>query len=241
MRHFSRSRISTLFLALITSFSPYWTAQAHTSQNASETPNPQGQTKLQFSSGALLRAELDKTLDVKKLKVGDPVAAKLTDDLKWNQQILAPKGSRIMGHVTQATQHNGSTASVLGLSFEKLVLKDGSEVALKSVIQAIGFPDAATQADDPVAGGTPSGRGPVPGQIAQPGGTLGQPAGYEGGRIPDSRSNNPTGLKLSPNARGVVGLPGASLSVGSAGDSLITSEKHNVKIESGAQVILRTQ
>jgi len=45
--------------------------------------------------------------------------------------------------------------------------------------------------------------------------------------------------RLTPNAKGVVGISGLSLSTGSAQDSLLTSQKHNVKLDSGTQMILR--
>ena len=48
-------------------------------------------------------------------------------------------------------------------------------------------------------------------------------------------------MKLSPNAKGVVGISGASLSTDNSLGSVISSQKHNVKLESGMQMILRIQ
>jgi len=207
----------------------------------SQTEPSASTPKLQFSPGALLRVELDKTIDVKKVKVGDSVVVKLTDDLKGNGTILAPKGTHVLGHITQATQHQGGSPSILGLTFDKLRLKDGSEIAFKAIIQAVGFPDESMVGDKAIAGGEPASRGPALGQSGGSGGTMGQPGAYPGARMPSAGDMSSSNVMLSPNAKGVVGMPGTTLSTGTEQDSVISSEKHNVKLESGAQMILRVQ
>lgn len=221
---------------------------AAATQSGAQTASPGSQAeaststpKLQFSPGALLRVELDKTIDVKKVKVGDSVAVKLTDDLIVNGIILAPKGSGVMGRITQATQHQGGSPSLLGLTFDKLQLKDGSETAFKSIIQAVGFPDESMVGDKAIAGGQPATRGAMPGQSANSGGTMGQPSAFPGGKMPSAGDQVSSKLMLSPNAKGVVGMSGTALSTGPEQDSVISSEKHNVKLDRGAQMILRVQ
>lgn len=215
---------------------------AQTDASNPQTTSSTSAPKFQFSSGALLRAALDKTIDVKKAKVGDVVVVKLTDEIKWNGTVLAAKGAKITGHITQDAQHQGQSPSVLGIAFDKLTLNDGSDVPFKAVIQALGFPDESTS-DQAVAGGIPGSRGPAPGQVGGSGGTLGQPSAYPGGRMPSAGSagSDTPPAKLSPSAKGVVGIPGASLSTGANEDSVISSEKHNLKLENGAQMILRVQ
>lgn len=202
------------------------------------TTAPAGQTqRFQFSPGALLRAELDKTADANKAKAGDPIVLKLTDDLRWNGSVLAPKNSKIFGHITEATQRRADLPSVLGIAFDKLILKDGSEVAFKAIIQAIGIPGSS--GGDWVSSGATA-PGDVPGQVGGPTGTLGQPSGYYGGRMGGATSMG-AAVNLSPNARGIIGIEGASLSTGAGGVSMISSSKRGVKIESGAQMILSVQ
>jgi hypothetical protein len=53
-----------------------------------------------------------------------------TDDLKSVPPDLAAKGCRVLGHVAEVTPRQGDTASTLGIVFDKMVLKDGSEMAL---------------------------------------------------------------------------------------------------------------
>jgi len=236
--------IAAVMLAGIACAPIAWAAQTSTANSQNPAASPAQAPKLQFSPGALLRAELVKTIDAKKVKVGDVVSAKLTDDLKANGEILAPKGSEILAHITQAAQHQGDSPSILGIAFDTLKLKDGSEIAFQATIQAIGFPDEATGSAE-TAGGTPDSRRTGPGSLSGTGGTMGQPSGYPGQRMPTpgsaTGSLGPSDTKLSANAKGVVGISGASLSTDSSLGSVISSQKHNVKLESGAQMILRIQ
>src|ERR1700730_6678567 len=116
-------------------------------QDASQAP-PSQHPPMSFTAGTVIRAELDKTVDAKKAKVGDPVSAKTIDDLKTNPPDLATKGCRISGHVAEVTPHQGSSASTLGIVFDKLVLKDGFEMTLPAKIQAIGFPHSSVEVND---------------------------------------------------------------------------------------------
>ena len=208
-------------------------------QDASQAPPSSQHAPMSFTAGTVIRAELDKTVDAKKAKVGDPVSAKTTDDLKTNSPNLATKGCRIVGHVAEVTPHQGSSASMLGIVFDKLVLKDGSEMALPAKIQAIGFPDSTVPINDDQTinkmGGNvgPQAVGPI-------GSGGGQPGGYGGQRMPGGMPTN-NDVKLPFTAQGVVGMSGVELGTGSAQEPLLTSKKHNVKIENGMQMILRTQ
>lgn len=94
-----------------------------------------------LSSGTTLQAELTKSLDAKKAKQGDEVTAKLTQDVKGSGQVVLHKGTKLVGHVTEAqakTKDNGE--SKLGIAFDKAVLKGGQEMAFTGVIQALAAP-----------------------------------------------------------------------------------------------------
>ena len=200
---------------------------------------PSQHPPMSFTPGTVIRAELDKTIDAKKARVGDEVSARTTDDLKSSPPNLTPKGSRIIGHVVEVTPHQGSSASTLGIVFDKLVLKDGSEMALPAKIQAIGFPDSTVPLNDDQTinkMGANAGAQPV-GPIG-PG--AGQPNGPAGERMPTGMPTN-SDAKLPLTAQGAVGMSGVELGTGNAQESLLTSKKHNVKIENGMQMILRTQ
>jgi hypothetical protein len=94
-----------------------------------------------LSSGTSLQAELTKSLDAKKAKPGDEVSAKLTQDVKQNGKVVLHKGSKLVGHVTEAQAKSKENAeSKLGVVFDKAVLKGGEEVAFNGVIQAVAPP-----------------------------------------------------------------------------------------------------
>jgi hypothetical protein len=193
-----------------------------------------------FSSGTVIRAQLDKTIDAKKAKVGDPVSATTIDDLKSTPAGLATKGCKILGHIAEVAPHQGDSVSTLGIVFDKLVLKDGSDMALPAKIQAIGFPDTTVSVNNDQTITKMGGNvGP-----SQPSSSIGsgggQPSGYGGERMPSGMPTN-SDAKLPFTAQGALGMSGVELSTGTAQDSLLSAKKHNVKIESGMQMILRTQ
>ena len=88
--------------------------------------------------GSALHVELDTSLDSKKAKTGDTVNAHVTEAVKANGQTVIPKNTKLVGHVTQASARaKGDAGSALAIVFDKAVLKEGSEVPLRVVIQAM--------------------------------------------------------------------------------------------------------
>jgi hypothetical protein len=226
---------------------------AQTPAQPSGASEPQN-TAFRLVPGTIIRVELAKSVDAKKAKVGDEVAAKTIDDfLSDKNDVLAPKGSKVLGHVAEASPHQGESASTLGIAFDKIVLKNGTEVPLKASIQALGAPEsnAASVNDNmgaPANSGGMSpisspGRGSYGGTTPNPGGTMPgtasnpAPAAQDAGQ--SSGQSAAVNGRLTPNAQGVVGMSGLSLSTGAAQDSLLSSPKHNVKLDTGTQMILR--
>jgi hypothetical protein len=218
-----------------------------------QTSSSQPSTKLSFAPGTIIRVELVKSIDAKKAKVGDEIVSKTMDDfLAEKNEVLAPKGSKVLAHTAEVAPRQGDSASTLGIVFDKMILKDGSEVPLKAAIQAIGPPEsnAVLGGSDPIGlPGATGGMSPMPsgGRGGNDGGgSMGSGgranAGNTGAITQDSTypaSDAAINGRLTPNAKGVVGISGLSLSTGSAQDSLLTSQKHNVKLDSGTQMILR--
>ena len=213
---------------------------------ASESQN----TAFRLAPETIIRVELAKSVDAKKAKVGDEVMAKTIDDfLSDKNEVLAPKGSRVLGHVAEVSPHQGESASTLGIAFDKIVLKNGTEVRLKASIQAIGPPESNAAAGNdnlgaPANSGGMSpmsspGRGAYGGTTPNPGGTMPGNANNPGPAAQDASQTAAINGRLTPDAQGVVGMSGLSLSTGAAQDSLLSSPKHNVKLDSGTQMILR--
>ncbi len=230
------------------------------SQSTSTSPT-QAAESAQLAAGTTIRAELAKTVDAKKAKQGDEVIAKTSDDLKSNGQVVIPKGSKIIGHVTDAkARTKGESESTLGIAFDKAILKGGREIPLNATIQALaaaqnntatnaemsapsyGGTGAPSSAPGRPQGGMNGGMAPV-GAVAS---TATRAAGDVGNTAAGTVNNTAGGLaangQLSTNSQGVVGISGLSLSAAAANNtqgSVISSQQRNVKLDSGTQMMLR--
>jgi hypothetical protein len=228
-------------------------AQGANTQKTTETSPTEVTT---FVPGTLINSELTGPLDSKKVKAGTTVNARTLTDLKTNDgRIVLPKGTRIIGHVTEASARGaGQPDSSLGLEFDKAILNSGQEIPLNATIQAVGAPpsssfDNQTPAADPTgsrpaapggavqSGTTASRGGSINGASSTPNG-IGDPYG---GTNPSAGNTNNSGGQWDANTRGVVGLHNLSLNAASEGQgSIIKSTGKNVKLDSGTRLLLAT-
>jgi hypothetical protein len=203
-------------------------------------------------SGTLLAVELSKSLDAKKIKANDRIEARTATDLLEHGQIVFPRNAKIFGHVTEAKAHSKeSPDSTIGITFDRMVLKDGREVPLQLVVQAIARPlqfAAASDGNVPRADRPAAGAQNMPGQRGALGdaSNQGAPSSYPGdlAPIPDPMSQNgsasATVVPLSPTSKGVVGMKGLSLDT-SGPAAVLSSTTGNVHLDTGTQLILRVQ
>jgi hypothetical protein len=187
-------------------------------------PAAPAQTLNKIAAGTVISAVLSKGVDAKKVKVGDKVEAKTNLDLLSNGQVMIPKGSKISGSVTDAkARSKDSKDSTLGIAFDHISIKDGSELPIQAAIQAIGRPIESASNNSMSAAG---------------------PIGSSGSSMPSAASgqgSDPSaGAPLSANSQGVVGIRGLSLS-SSGPASVLSSSKENVHLDGGTQLILRIQ
>jgi hypothetical protein len=97
-----------------------------------------------LASGTTIPAKLMHPVDARKAKAGDEVAAKTTQDVRSDSGVVIPRGSRLVGHVTDAkAKAKGDSESALGIAFDHAVLRNGQEVPLNASIKALA---AATNA-----------------------------------------------------------------------------------------------
>jgi hypothetical protein len=232
-----RLLVSVLTTAFLTTISLAQSPPSTESQN----------TGMRLAPGTVIRVELAKTIDAKKAKVGDEVIAKTMDDFRSDKnEVLTPRGSKIVGHVAEVSPHEHDSTSTLGIVFDKMIMKNGTEIPLKASIQAIGWPQSNTAAANQPSGGSgyPGGSAPSTGNAGNSPGMAGRGGtvpGNANGAPPTPEGTDATGGygQLTPTSQGVVGMSGVSLSTGTAQDSLLSSAKHNVKLDSGTQMILR--
>jgi hypothetical protein len=227
---------------------PSQTPSPHTP--ASAAPNVQTSAGNQLAVGTVIPAELSKSVDAKKSKPNDKIEAKISVDILLHGQIVVPRNTKIIGHVTEAKAHSReSPDSMVGIAFDRIVMKDGREFPLQAAVQAIGRPlqSAALGGNEPLTE-TPTG---LPSGAQGPRGSMGgaptstSPTSYPSGntsRAP-SDSNAPqvsTVSPLGPTSQGVVGIKGLALN-GSGQGSVVSSNTDNVHLDSGTQLILRVQ
>ncbi len=123
-------------------------AQAGASSSTSAAVTAQnGQANAGLSNGTAFNAELSSPVDSKKCKPGDAVNGKTTEAVKGEGKTVIPKGSKLVGRVTQASARaKGEAESSLGIVFDKAILKNGEEVPLNVSIQALASAQSSASA-----------------------------------------------------------------------------------------------
>ena len=211
-----------------------------------------------FQSGSIIYAELAKSVDSKKVKVGDEVQARTTQAALSQGRVVIPKGAKIIGHVTQVSQRSGDQKPQLAFNFDHALLKDGTQVPLSVSVQALGGGTSAVSGYDPSAPNIGGSRGPMsagmPGRSASEAGpSYGAPGGNTGGMGSTSAGagatpstegvsttdSGPAAVHLNAGSKGVVGLPGLTMSSSTPQGTIVTSDKKNVKLDSGIELVLR--
>ena len=91
--------------------------------------------------------ELEGKLDSKSARPGDPVVLKTSQKIKTADGMEIPKGSRLVGHVTEVQAHaKGQSESRMGLAFDRVEMKDGQSLAVHSMIESVEPNPSATAA-----------------------------------------------------------------------------------------------
>ena len=114
---------------------------------------PPTQSTPQFDNR--LFAEFDKLAHVKRVKTGDAVSAHLTAPARLRDGTELPKGSKLVGSITDVKVKVDKTgSSKLGLLFTSVVLKDGKELPVRMALVTVA-PHARQGEADPLSAGNP--------------------------------------------------------------------------------------
>jgi len=107
-------------------------------QTQAATPSTQPTHVAKIAPGSVIPVRLTKTVDAKKVKAGDEVIAKVTQDMKTTAgELLVPKDAKVIGHVTEAQARNKEQKeSQVGIEFDRTETKSG-EMQMPMSIQAI--------------------------------------------------------------------------------------------------------
>ena len=220
--------ISALFLCLTSGV-----AQVSSTPPSGNNSAIQAVSSNELASGTILEVELSKSLDARKIKANDKFEARTAVDLLSHGQIVIPRNTKIIGHVTEAKAHsNQSPDSVVGIVFDKAVLKNGRELPLQASVQALGRPLLTATAfppDDQPGMPTPAAgqRGSRIGSAAGP--SIPNPGGYPSSAASGVPPDMPPAPKvrtvspLGPTSKGVVGIKGLTLD--SSGAASVVSSK----------------
>jgi hypothetical protein len=254
---FSGLVLGGIALAQTTAPSGRPTPQGYPSPTTTQSAGPasgQARETPRLAPGSVIPVELTKSVEAKKVKTGDVVAAKVTQDLKTGSgEIVVPKDTQVIGHVTEAQAHNKQKESQVGIVFDQVVMKGGGEMPLPMSIQAIIAP--ATNNNNYPAGGSagqpasmPEPGGASPGNMGGRGMGTGMPnpgASYpSGGEYPNATSQTGSSARPPVNAdtRGIVGMPHLKLSAAAdTSQASVVTEKGDVKLESGTLMLLRVK
>jgi hypothetical protein len=234
---------------------PQTQAQPSAPQDSPQSGS-QAQHPTKVAPGSVIPVQLTKTVDAKKAKTGDEVVAKVTMDMKTQSgDVLVPKDTKVIGHVTEAQKRDkDQKQSELGLAFDRAVTKDGNTMQMPMSIQAVigqQQPNQQSEANTPAgreqAAGVPSGAAPTGAAGGKSSGTTppapspsasGSGTGADTG---DSQAANGGRPPINAQTQGVIGISNLTLAPGSNGTqgSVMTSEKNNVKLESGTMLLLK--
>jgi hypothetical protein len=232
-------------------------------KNATSTNEPAtSSTIAKLDSGTLVVAELSKSLNAKKLQPGDTVTAKVIQAVVVNGKVVIPQGSKLIGNVTETkTRSKEDPESRLGIIFAKAMIKNGAELSLDAIVQALAparpsavdrpdpmlppqiGPDNASNAPQPVGGGRSGAMANQRGAPATPpvpnvSDSLAPRA--SAGTIPNPKQGLQENGMLSAGSKGIFGLRGLTLRfTGAAQIPVITSIREDVKLESGIQMVLK--
>ncbi|HXM96463.1 MAG TPA: hypothetical protein VOA64_19770 [Candidatus Dormibacteraeota bacterium] len=206
-----------------------------------------------LSNGTSFNALLSAPVDSKKSRPGDLVSAKTTEAAKSDGKVILPKGTNLVGHVTQASARaNGDAESAIAIQFDKAILGNGEEFPLNLAIQAL----AASQTSASAAGadvdsfggtgasavgsGAAGGRGLLGVVASAAGGTLNSAAGSSKRTVGGLNSAG----QLASDSRGVFGLTNLNLNTAVSNTtqgSVIASAGKNVYLHGGTRLLLVSQ
>jgi hypothetical protein len=196
---------------------------------AQNNPPGPGDPGYKPGSGTTICVDVPRSLDARKLKSGDEIIARVTQELVYEGKVIVPREAKVMGKVVEvklAAKDDPETR--LLLEFHKIVTKDGR----KFDFQYPAFVKALAPEQRVAVASTNLNELPIKAEL---GNAIDRVSNMP---ILLGDSNSPTYGVIMPFASGVFGLPGLKLSDTPKG-VYIVAPKGNIKLEYGAQMVLR--
>ncbi len=232
-------KAATVIAVALASFSSFPSpAQQHPEQPMQQAlpAAPQGQMNAGSTEPSAAAAqlkpvtgELVNKLDSKSAKQGDSIVVKTKEDLKFPGGAEIPKGSKLVGHITNVqARADGKENSQIAIQFDHAELKDGQNMAIESVIKSV----------SPAAGSGSAMDNTVPGAYsASPGvagGASSSAPGMNGsnrGVNPDTANNRPG---LASNSTAQPGVTDQTANSNMPAPGSIVARNGNVAIRATA-------
>ena len=107
-----------------------------TGNAAAESPNSGAPANL-LASGTFLPVELSKPVDARRSKVNDRIEAKTLTDVLVQGQIVVPRNTKIIGHVTDArARSKTSPDSTVSIAFDRMILKNDEVLVAMTITRS---------------------------------------------------------------------------------------------------------
>jgi hypothetical protein len=226
-------------LAAFSSFpSPAQQQQGQQPVQQVQPETPQGQTNDGNRSAAAAQltpvsAELMSKLDSKSAKQGDSVVVKTREDLKFPGGTDLPKGSKLIGHITNVQARvDGKENSQIAIQFDHAELKGGQDMAIESVIRSISPAEGAGNTTD---NSVPAAYGANPGVQSAQGGATSSGQGSAGSANGSASAANPNSRPgLASNTTAQPGTTDQTTGTGMPAPGSIVARNGNVAIRATA-------
>jgi hypothetical protein len=223
-------------LAAFSSFpSPAQQQQEQPSPQAQSAPTPGQQNPGSAPSAAAAQlkpvtGELVNKLDSKSAKQGDSIVVKTKEDLKFPGGTDLPKGSKLVGHITNVQARvDGKENSQIAIQFDHVELKDGQNMAIESVIKSVSpASDGSNEMGSTVPGSYGSSS---PGGQGTPEGTTPSAPGMTGSNGTNPNNNRPG---LASNTTAQPGATNQTTNSGMPAPGSIVARNGNVAIRATA-------
>ncbi len=190
---------------------------------------------------------LTSSLDTRSVVVGQEFSLRTTSDIVVDRQMILPKGSKILGHITETVgRAEGHPLSELWLIVDKAVNKAGVEIPLQAIVAAIAAPNPDSLASDPtyamLHSAEPTMRG-TGARSASSTGTLAASSKAESNAAVATAQLKPMPeWKLREDSQGAIGYEDLSIRwnfVAPPPITILTTTRKNLKLTSGTEMLLR--
>jgi hypothetical protein len=248
---------AALICSIFAALSVVAAAQSPKEKSVSAAAAGSSASQIVLGPGTRVDGELQGTVDAKSSRVGDQVVLKTTKAIKQNGQTVIPKGSRLIGRITDVQQRSKTNGgSRLGMVFDRIEGKGLSSpinASIVSITNAAGRGSVADTAQADVFGSSSTsastGRSSGGGLLGGVGSTVGGVTNTAGGLLNTTTQTvgtvantttrtvgNTTGA-VSRTVNGIQISNSASASAGAA--TTLSSPNKNIRLEKGATIGLQ--